>query len=108
MRALEGVLAEHDAITREVGVLRLLVEKTTVAAVAAGRRGILVRIEIMMTMIRGVLRRSLSWRGSRRKMKSRWRSRSRSCCWRRMGKRSGGRGGSNLVNLRRLSLRAWV
>jgi hypothetical protein len=37
MRALDGVFAEHDAIKREVGVLRLLVEKTTAAAAAAGR-----------------------------------------------------------------------
>ena len=37
MLALEGVFAEHDAIKREVGVLRMLVEKTTAAAAAAVR-----------------------------------------------------------------------
>jgi hypothetical protein len=30
---------EHDAIKREVGVVRMLVEKTTAAAAAAGRGG---------------------------------------------------------------------
>jgi hypothetical protein len=36
MRALEGVFAEHDAIKREVGVLRMLVEMTTAAVRGRG------------------------------------------------------------------------
>jgi hypothetical protein len=35
--ALEGIIAEHDAIKREVGLMRQLVEKST--AMSDGERG---------------------------------------------------------------------
>jgi len=55
MLALEGVFAEHDAIKREVGVLRMLVEKTTAAAAAAVRgrergRGISVWVTVWVVV----------------------------------------------------------
>jgi len=58
MLALEGVFAEHDAIKREVGVLRMLVEKTTAAAAATVRgreRGRGISVWVTVGVVVGIM-----------------------------------------------------